>query len=324
MTRARDNSFNPFNNQAAGKNVLINGAMDIWQRGTSFAVGGPGTVIYSADRWTCYSGNTGTISRDTSLVPVGFESSLKFTSTINNSAIDFYQLIETKNVIPLRGKTVTLSAYVSGTNGKTTSGMTAYYSETTDDMIYLTSGVVIQTAAVPTGLSATSFQRISMTFTVPATARTIRIGLISGPLNNTEFINWTGVQLEVGSIFTPFSRSSSTIAGELDLCQRYYWQTDSASSYFYSGFVYSSTIFFSQITHPVTMRTPPTFVPTGSAGDYRILQGGTFIATSPPTQETSLRNSSTLRYTGAGYTVGYGGAGSGNNANSFLGFSAEL
>ena len=72
------------------------------------------------------------------------------------------------------------------------------------------------------------------------------------------------------------------------------------------------------------MRTPPTFVPTGSAGDYRILQGGTFIATSPPTQETSLRNVSTLRYTGAGYTVGYGGAGSGNNANSFLGFSAEL
>jgi hypothetical protein len=62
--------------------------------------------------------NTGTISRDTSLVPVGFESSLKFTSSIKNSGMDFYQLIETKNVIPLRGKTVTLSAYVAGTNGK--------------------------------------------------------------------------------------------------------------------------------------------------------------------------------------------------------------
>jgi hypothetical protein len=222
MTRARDNSFNPFNNNYAGKNVLINGAMDVWQRGTSFPATGPGAVIYSADRWTCYAGNTGTISRDSSFAPVGFENSLKFTSTINSSGIDFYQLIETKNVIPLQGKTVTLSAYVAGTNGKTAPGMTAYYSTTTDDMIYLTSGVLMQVATVPAALSSTSFQRMSMTFTVPSTAKTIRIGLISSTLNNTEFINWTGVQLEVGTIPTPFSRSGGTIGGELSLCQRYY------------------------------------------------------------------------------------------------------
>jgi hypothetical protein len=222
MTRARDNAFNPFNNNYAGKNVLINGAMDIWQRGTSFPATGPGAVIYSADRWTCYAGNTGTIIRDSSFAPVGFENSLKFTSTINNSGIDFYQLIETKNVIPLQGKTVTLSAYVAGTNGKTSPGMTAYYSTTNDDMIYLTSGVLMQVAAVPAALSSTSFQRMSMTFTVPSTAKTIRIGLISSVLNNTEFINWTGVQLEVGSAPTPFSRASGTIGGELSLCQRYY------------------------------------------------------------------------------------------------------
>lgn len=205
-----------------GQNHLINGGMDVWQRGTSFSTTGGGNVFYSADRWTCYSGNTGTITRDTSLVPDGFESSLKFTSTINNSGIDFYQLIETKNVIPLRGKTVTLSAYVAGTNGKTATGMTAYYSNTTDDMIYLTSGVLMQVAAVSAPLSSTSFQRISMTFTVPVTARTIRIGLISSTLNNTEFINWTGVKLEVGTVATAFSRSQSTYQGELAACQRYY------------------------------------------------------------------------------------------------------
>jgi hypothetical protein len=240
MTRARDNSVNPFNNNYAGKNVLINGAMDIWQRGTSFSTTGGGNVFYSADRWTCYSGNTGTISRDTSLVPTGFESSLKFTSSINNSGIDFYQLIETKNVIPLQGKIVTLSAYVAGTTGKTTPGMTAYYSTTNDDIIYLTSGVVIQTVAVPTGLSATSFQRISMTFTVPTTAKTIRIGLISGTLNNTEFINWSGVQLEVGSFVTPFSRAGGTLGGEIVLCQRYYEKSfpvdvSPANGLFYAG-----------------------------------------------------------------------------------------
>jgi hypothetical protein len=100
--------------------------------------------------------------------------------------------------------------------------MTAYYSNTTDDMIYLTSGVLLQNVAVSAPLSSTSFQRISTTFTVPVTARTIRIGLISSTLNNTEFISWTGVKLEVGTVATPFSRAGGTISTELAACQRYY------------------------------------------------------------------------------------------------------
>jgi hypothetical protein len=236
-----------------GQNHLINGGMDIWQRGTSFAIGGPGTVVYTADRWTCYSGNTGTITRDTSFMPAGFESSLKFTSTINNSGIDFYQLIETKNVIPLQGKTVTLSAYVAGTNGKTASGMTAYYSTTNDDMIYLTSGVLMQNIAIPSPLSSTSFQRISTTFTVPVTAKTIRIGLMSNVLNNTEFINWTGVQLEVGSVATPFSRAGGTISTELAACQRYYQSLPNAI--FLRGLTSSSAGY--EWYPPTVMRTVP-------------------------------------------------------------------
>jgi hypothetical protein len=258
MTRARDNSFNPFNNNYAGKNVLINGGMDIWQRNTSFPVTVPGQVLYSADRWTCYAGNTGTISRDTSLVPVGLESSLKFTSNINNSGMDFYQLIETKNVIPLRGKTVTLSAYVAGTNGKVPA-ITAYYSTTNDDYVYLNSGVAMQVTNAPSGISSSSFQRISTTFTVPVTAATIRIGLVSGTLNNTEFINWSGIQLELGSYVTPFSRSGGDISGELRLCQRYFQRVENNVSTYLSlvvthlaafGNSYSQAVLF-----PVQMRS---------------------------------------------------------------------
>jgi len=206
---------------AAGKNFIINGGMDAWQRNTSFPVTVSGQVLYSADRWTCYAGNTGTISQDTTLVPTGFQASLKFTSNIASSGMDFYQLIETQNVVPLQGKTVTYSAYVAGTTGKVPS-LNAYYSTTTDDYVYLHSGVLMGTQSTSTGLSSTTFQRVSVTFTVPATAKTIRLGMSSGSLNNGEFINWTGVQLEVGSVATPFSRAGGTIQGELALCQRYY------------------------------------------------------------------------------------------------------
>jgi hypothetical protein len=254
-----------------GQNHLINGGMDIWQRGTSFSAGGPGAVFYSADRWTCYAGNTGTISRDTSLVPTGFESSLKFTSTINNSGIDFYQLIETKNVIPLRGKTVTLSAYVAGTDGKVSPGITAYYSNTNDDMIYLTSGVLMQVVAVSAPLSSTSFQRISMTFTVPVTARTIRIGLISSTLNNTEFINWTGVKLEVGSVATPFSRSGGDFSGELAACQRYY---EYIPNFGYVGYSVANGNYGVWVQYKVEKRISPT---TSTTASY---QGSNFTTTS--------------------------------------------
>lgn len=312
----------------AGKNFLINGGIDIWQRGTSFTTTGAGNVFYSADRWTCYSGNTGTISRDTSLVPVGFESSLKFTSTINNSGIDFYQLIETKNVIPLRGKVVTLSAYVAGTNGKTTPGMTAYYSETTDDMIYLTSGVAIQTMSVPTGLSATTFQRLSMTFTVPATAKTLRIGFISGTLNNTEFINWSGMQLEVGSVATHFSRAGGNFGGELTLCQRYY-QRYKADSVFddlgYSGKATSSTVIYASRIPFVPFRTAPatvdfanvTYIPSWGAGTTSV---STVAISSYSCADTPLLTFTTTGLTtGTTYIIL-----AGNTSDAYIGLSAEL
>ena len=200
------------------------------------------------------------------------QSSLKFTSTINNSGIDFYQLIETKNVIPLQGKVVTLSAYVAGTNGKTASGMTAYYSNTNDDMIYLTSGVLMQNIAIPSPLSSTSFQRISMTFTVPSTAKTIRIGLISNVLNNTEFINWAGVKLEVGSVATPFSRVGGSFVSELAACQRYYYRDNANGQSLYYVFAHGSAWSTTQIDvyrwFPVIMRSTPSFTYSGTIVAY--------------------------------------------------------
>jgi len=317
-----------------GQNHLINGGMDIWQRGTSFSTTSGGNVFYSADRWTCYSGNTGTITRDTSLVPDGFESSLRFTSTINNSGIDFYQLIETKNVIPLRGKTVTLSAYVAGTNGKVASGMTAYYSNTTDDMIYLTSGVLLQNVAVSAPLSSTSFQRISTTFVVPVTAKTIRIGLISNVLNNTEFISWTGVKLEVGSVATPFSRAGGTISTELAACQRYFYTLpynyNAERGNPYTDFLIMNTADQTSwargvVQFPVTMRTSPTLQAPTAANYYILGSSGVLSITSISIDNMTNASMAVVNAyrtglsTGTTYFLRFAG-----NVTDYLRFSAEL
>jgi hypothetical protein len=305
---------------AAGKNFCINGGMDIWQRGTSFAntIGGQ----YTADRWQIYNaGGSYTATRTTSNIPVNFNYGLQVTATANSTIPYYMQLVETQNVTMLSGKNVVLGAWVQAPAG-TTIYMQINMSTTIDGSIFtMAAGSIGLTSFIATG----SPQFIStIPAVLPATTKTLRLDIWPASLANTQSMTVTGVQLEASSVPTPFSRSGGMIGGELAACQRYYWQTDSASSYFYSGFSYSSTIFFSQVPHPVTMRSAPTFVSTGSAGDYRILQGGSFIATSIPTIETSLKNIATLRYTGSGYTVGYGGAGSGNTANSFLAFTAEL
>jgi len=51
------------NENIAGKNLVINGGMDIWQRGTSFSIA-TGVLTYTADRWCSYPGvSTWTVSQ---------------------------------------------------------------------------------------------------------------------------------------------------------------------------------------------------------------------------------------------------------------------
>jgi hypothetical protein len=243
------------------------------------------------------------------------------------------QFLETNTVSALWGKTVTFSVLLRR-NALFANNLVvvAYKSSTVDagasaTWIDMGGSSLVTNAQLPTATGSSNWYKATVTCTVPQDGTANSIKLLVGqtavePVGASYHV--AQAQLEIGSIATHFSRSGTTVQGELAACQRYYWQTDSATSYFYSGFTYSSTIFFSQIPYPVTMRTAPSLVTTGSGSDYRILQGGSFIATSAPTLETSQKTVATLRYTGSGYTVGFGGAGSGSSSNAYLGFSSEL
>jgi hypothetical protein len=106
------------NNLAGFKNRIINGKMDIAQRGTSFA---GVTSAYTLDRWQAIEDSDGSITvSQQSDVPSNneFQSSLRLAVTTADTAIaasqysGLAQLIEGYNVRDLIGRTCTLSFWV--------------------------------------------------------------------------------------------------------------------------------------------------------------------------------------------------------------------
>ena len=105
------------------KNLIINGGMDIWQRGTSFAA--PADGDYMADRWIWSKAGTGvvTISRSTDVptaddaTPLGDYSLQAAVTTADTSiaSTDLYRIfqkIEGYNIRNLVGKKLALSFWV--------------------------------------------------------------------------------------------------------------------------------------------------------------------------------------------------------------------
>ena len=252
-------------NYTAGKNFAINGGFDIWQRGTTFTTANSGNA-YNADRWTYYGGGTGTITQSTALLRDGAQYALRFTSTSATGNADIYQIMETPNTVQLQGKVITLSVYVAGTAGKT--AQVVLGSSTVDNDGLFGSYTTLTASGTNSVTTTGSYQRITAQFTIPSTARTLRMGLTHGALASTEFISWAQVQLEVGSTATNFSRTGGTIQGELAACQRYCQRVASSptsgSECFSMAFAVTSSTVRGVINLAVPMRTNPTV--TASSG----------------------------------------------------------
>jgi len=148
----------------------------------------------------------------------------------------------------------------------------------------------------------------------------------------------TGLQLEVGSVATPFEHRS--FGEELALCQRYYYLHHNTSKSGTSGnyrvaslgFASGTTEATGHIFFPVTMRTTPSLDAnsgvTGGIGYWRLGGGalggdkyidGAFNVASPTTRSTRIY--ATIR---TSVTAGETGYIDGRNDASYMGFSAEL
>lgn len=288
--------------QTGFKNRIINGDMRIDQRNA----GASGTaVVYTVDRWF-YNGSQaskGTWQQNAGSVapPSGFKNYLGFTSSSAYAVgatdyFGFYQSIEGFNVADLGwgaagSKSVTLSFQVysslTGTFGGSinNSGYSRSYPFTytissantwttisvtipgdtagtwlTNNGIGMTVNFSLGTGSTYSGTSGSW----SGSLYLSATGATSVVG------TNGATFYITGVQLEKGSVATPFEFRS--IGQELALCQRYYevGQTVDSSGQFWCGYSPGANANYQSVRYMVIKRTTPTVasITQDGAGNY--------------------------------------------------------
>jgi len=343
MTRARDVADTQDNTGGAvapvvsGKNFAINGGFDIAQRGTSFTIGG--TAAYTLDRWYASGSGgatTAVISQQTTGAAVGTTAHLRTSYSTNTTFCNMFSAFEYQNVQVLQGRTVTLSfkarrssGYVNGLVAEVQTGTVA--NTLTGGTWTGVGSCTITNANLPTGTTSADWGSASVTFTIPAGTQGIRIRIGEETFQSSgAYYEASSVQLEIGSIATPFSRAGGgSIGAELALCQRYYYRVKASSGYAFLGGgnnAANATTCYMPFSLAVPMRILPTSVEYG--GNIGIADGTT--NNSSLTSITAgggggnvfsinVTTTSSVLTTNRFYTMQDAGAGT-----AYLGFSAEL
>jgi len=288
------------------RNLIINGAMQVAQRGTSFTQANPGTSsFYYLDRFKMQSDLppiTYVVDKSSD-VPAGSGFSNCFKVTVTSPASSFpdasgryfriRQSLEAQDVRHLVNKTVTLSFWVK-------SSVVGQF-----DVTFFAQDSSSNHYVVPYNIdSANTWEKKEITFTGPATINNdtgmgldiqwqlARAGTnyqttsteVWGPTRlssttstadvattaNATF-QLTGVQLEVGSVATPFEHRS--YGEELARCQRYYYQKGGGGGKLIgTASTVSSSELAVYVPLPTSMRTIPS-VSYDGLSDYEFRRG---------------------------------------------------
>jgi hypothetical protein len=324
------------------KNRIINGAMQVWQRGTSFTVAG-GAVTYTADRFGSYTNNTNmTISRNTSvpttagnLFPYSLQLQRPASSTQTNGLF-LNQVIESVNCYDMAGQNVTLSFWAKAGANFSASGngiVATIITGTVADQSNLSmlSGTwtgMVSNYYTPT--ITTTWTKYTYTIAIPSNVLEIGLQfnfLPTGTAGADDSLYITGVQLEVGTSATPFERR--LYGQELALCQRYCEQLTVVSGspnrlLLGMATAQSTTTLYGIYWYKVTKRVAPTTTITGT-NQYRTL--GPNNGSSITSIGTGDANSDAWFFTATatGYTVGQTNLVQSNDtATTTINWSAEL
>jgi hypothetical protein len=316
--------------QPISPNYIINGAFDIWQRGTSFTT----QLSFTADRYqmvvsTSVTGLSRTVSQesfspnDLAVLGLGETSFfLRDTVTTIGSATAPRIVNKVEDVRTLANQTATVSVYLKSSSHTTATIQVA--------QIFGSGGSAAVLASSDSVTISSSWTRVQAQITIPSVAgKTIGAGshlevrIVNTAADGAVLDIW-GVQLEAGSVATPFRRNANSIQGELAACQRYYWRTQSTGTFtwFANGHVDSATAGSCGMNYPVPMRATPTF---GFSGNFRIKSAGTTYATStifinfPNTYATRIVGTISGAPTGNGCSLE-----ANNDATAYLELIAEL
>jgi hypothetical protein len=316
------------------QNAIYNSGFDIWQRGTTFTGINP---FYGADRW-CFAragGATGGTWTRQSAGLTGFNYSVRAQRNSGNTGTQDFrvaaQSLETADSLRFAGKTVTFSFYLKV--GANYSGGSNIYANVisgtgTDQQHWINgfTGEAIVVSNFLTGVT-TSWQRFSVTGTVASNATEIAFSVgytPSGTAGTNDWAEVTGLQLEEGSVATPYSRMTGTIQGELAACQRYYWQSPITTIYaaFGSGFWVSAGAFQTVVKLPVQMRVIPTSIISNQLAAIGVIDRALTNVALVGNQSSVNNAYITGEASGTSGLPGY--LGTNNSTAGYLGISAEL
>lgn len=316
--------------QAAGKNAIINGGMDIWQRGTSIAM--TAAELFTADRWFVYRGGLvtgGTVSRQNSGVNFTRYGLRLQRDSGNTSTQPLYlnTTLETQDSIGYAGQTITFSFYAKAGANYSGGALTGrvLYGTGTDQRVTSFTGIAV-TLSVSATLT-TSYQRFQGTATVNAAATEIGFDFgytPTGTASTNDWVEITGVQFELGSIATTFQRAGGTIQGETSACQRYYYRNLVGSTnfgFFAWGIGQGSSQVLWAIPNPVTMRTTPTVVEFSNLG---FAQTGAITAITTLVHSNSSPSSVFLQSDGSNTANTIYRLIGNSSASAYVGIGAEL
>jgi hypothetical protein len=325
-------------------NYIINGAMDFNQRGLTST--GTTTNGYTLDRWAFWGVSTTCSAQAfaSGEAPISnWEKGTYIRLAVGSMSLadDYIHLQQPiEDVRTLSGQTVTLSFYAKAATG--TPKIAVEFVQK-----FGTSGSTEVQSYAQQVVIGTSWVRYTVTANLPSiVSKTIGTGsmlvvnlwLSAGTTHNTRTgslgfqsntFNIWGVQLEAGSIATPFRRNANSIQGELAACQRYYWRSNNTGTGNYApvgtGIGKSSTQCEIYIPFPTPMRVVPTSM------DYNLLSlwDGTTqstlntISLQPNNTSTTATLISASSQSGLTQYRPYQVIGN-NSTNAYIGFSAEL
>jgi len=321
------------------KNRIINGGMVIDQRNAGALINPLVDSTYYLDRWKASATQTSKLSigqnAGSVTPPVGFVNYMGFTSlsAYSITSTDFFgiaQNIEGYNVADLgwgtaNAKTVTISFWVrsslTGTFGGSLRNNAANRSypftftissaNTWEQKTVTIAGDTSGTWLTTNGTGIILFFSLGTGATYNGTAGAWAAGNLLSATGATSVVGtngatWyiTGVQLEVGSTATSFDyRPYGT---ELQLCQRYYWQTGATSNI--PAWTWTASQFGTTFWFPVPMRSAPTTATVTTATNaYTFYMAGSITQFNSISFNSADTRSSDLIATTSGKTAGQGG-----------------
>lgn len=261
------------------KNLLINGKMEIAQRGSSFT----NAYGYTLDRWKVarYAVRNNTVSQQSeyglgstyTFIRVGF-------GGVGGGTLYLNQAIESINSKRMRGKYVTLSFLARGSTNYPIQAMINYATASdgasdNQSMYYHLFNTVNNGLFRTTCNLTTVWQKFTLTVYIPNDVMQIGVSFGDMDYSDSRTMDFTNIQLEEGTVATAYENRDYAL--ELMMCQRYY----EVGVFGLINMTSLSTDIGSYVNFTVTKRITPTMTISSGANQDVSTFGFRWYATTP-------------------------------------------